>query len=363
LHWRLFLSLTLASVTAPVAAQIARPHPPSSTIGVAAPRLKVGLDANPKTASTYRQDAWTESIRLMQTTGATQFHYSEQWSVLETQPGVFNTSQLEFIVEQIRQARTPIAFTLKVVDAGRRTMPDAYKNLAWDSPQMIERLTRVVERVAPLLGSRPASYAIGNEIDMYLGTRPDEVAAYARMLGLVKKRVRDIHPEASFATIFQFGAAPQLRARYGPIVATLDHVAFTYYPLAADLTVRPPGSVTTDLPIMLAAAQPLPIALQEFGYPTSARLGSSPDQQSAFVRSVFDAVRAAGPGRVLGATYLFQADLPEWLVNDLVGAYGLDSENFRAFLTTLGLRDERDRPKQAWDEFVRQIDALRPKPP
>ena len=46
--------------------------------------------------------------------------------------------------------------------------------------------------------------------------------------------------------------------------------------------------------------------------------------------------------------------------SDLTKVYGAYSENFRAFLRTLGLRDERDRPKPAWDEFVRQMDDIRP---
>ena len=77
------------------------------------------------------------------------------------------------------------------------------------------------------------------------------------------------------------------------------------------------------------------------------------------MRSAFDAVGAAGPGRVLAMTYLFQSDLPQWLVNDFVKAYQFDSENFREFLTTLGLRDDRDRPKLAWDEFIRQAQMVR----
>jgi hypothetical protein len=62
----------------------------------------------------------------------------------------------------------------------------------------------------------------------------------------------------------------------------------------------------------------------------------------------------------VGGTYLFQADLPEWLVKDLTTVYGNQSEPFRAYLTTLGLRDERDRPKPGWDEFVRQAHLTGP---
>jgi len=42
-------------------------------------------------------------------------------------------------------------------------------------------------------------------------------------------------------------------------------------------------------------------------------------------------------------------------------AYGINSETFRAFVGTLGLRDEKDRPKPAWDEFVRQAKLIGPR--
>jgi hypothetical protein len=327
-------------------------------VGQAVPRLRVGLDPNPKATSDYRREAWTESIRLMRSTGATQFHYSQQWSTIEPEPGRYETSETSFIVEQAERLRLIYAF--KIIDAGHRTMPQAYQSLSWDSPQMVNAIVRAIEAMAPALGERVWSYSLGNEIDMYFSSRPGEIAAYGRMLEQVKVRVRELHPRASFTTTFQFSAAPLLRSRYAAIVSTLDHVAFTYYPLAANFTVRPPEVFASDLQTMIAAARPLPMTLQEIGYPTAARLGSSPERQAEFVRLAFEAIRAAGTTQVLAVTYLFQADLPEWLVNDLVRAYGVEDENFRAFLSTLGLRDERDRPKPAWDEFVRQAEISGP---
>jgi hypothetical protein len=180
------------------------------------------------------------------------------------------------------------------------------------------------------------------------------------MLAHVKARVRELHPRARFTTAFQASAALQLRTTYAPIVAVLDHVALTYYPLTPTFHVRPPASVGPDLAFMMAAAHPLPIYLQEIGYPSSPRLGSSPELQREFVRAAFEAVRAAGSTRVLGATYLFLSDFPEWLVDDVVRAYGVNDENFRAFIRTLGLRDERNRPKPGWDEFTRQMELSQP---
>jgi hypothetical protein len=81
------------------------------------------------------------------------------------------------------------------------------------------------------------------------------------------------------------------------------------------------------------------------------------------VQQIFDTVQAQGTARVRSMTYLFQADLPEWFIADIVKAYGVASEPFRAFVGTLGLRDEHDQPKPAWNEFVTRAEKFSIKRP
>jgi hypothetical protein len=323
---------------------------------VAIARLRLSVDANPKTNSDYRSASREEAIRMLKSSGATHFHVSTTWASIEPRAGVLDLSTLSKTITA--SAPLPVAFTLKIVDAGHRQVPERFRNVEWDSPEMVQRLVEVIDQLASLLGSRPWSYAIGNEIDLYLARRPQEIAAYARLLEQLKPIVNARHPMASFTTVWQFNAIDQSAAIYRPILDVIDHVALTYYPINADFSVRPPDQMARDLPRALAAASPLPITFQELGYPSATLLGSSPDQQAEFMRISFELIRAAGTSRVLGATYLFQSDLPQWLIGDLVRAYGFDDARFRAFLGTLGLRDENDRPKAGWHEFMRQTELL-----
>ncbi len=332
---------------------------PPRTDGAAVPRMRIGLDANPKATSDFLAAARGESIRLMLSTGANHAHYAKLWSELETASGLYDTDDVAFVAAETGRLR--IAFNLRVINAGARSMPDAYEALAWDSPEMVAHVVSVIEKVAPLLGDRPWLYAVGNEIDTYFATRPAEVPAYARMLAQVKPRVRALHRDVFFATSFQTEAAPKLSTLYAPIVATLDSVSFMYYPLTDDFIVRSPSDVTADIGALVAASAPRPIYLQEIGYPTSALLGSSPEAQATFVRLAFETMRSLGPAQVLGATYLFQADFPEWVVAQIADTYGAAThERFREYIRTLGLRDDRDRPKPAWAEFIRQAALLAP---
>ena len=328
---------------------------------VAVFRTRIGVDPNPKTTSNYLRDSKAESIRLMRSsTRVNHYHYAAAWADIERVQGVYTTDDLAFELRATAPLR--VAFVLRIVTAGSRNMPAAYAGLAWDSPQMIDRVSRLIEAIAPVVGQRPWSYAVGNEIDTYFASRPQEIAAYARLLQQIKPRIQALHRGAMFTTSFQAEAAPQLRTLYAPIVATLDSVSLNYYPLTSDYVVRPPSVVPGELRALADAAAPKPLYLQEIGYPTSAMLGSSPTAQAEFVRLVFETVRSLGPTRVLGATYLFQADFPEWVVEMIAGAYNAGShQRFREFIRTLGLRDDRDRPKPGWTEFVKQTDALAPK--
>lgn len=328
---------------------------------VAVLRTRIGVDPNPKTSSNYERKSKAESIRLMRSsTLVNHFHSAPAWADLERVQGVYTTDELDFEMQQTAPLR--VALVLRIVTAGSRNMPAAYTGLAWDSPQMIDRVSRLIEAIAPVVGQRPWSYAVGNEIDTYFASRPQEIAAYARMLQQIKPRVQALHPGALFTTSFSAEAAPQLRTLYAPIEATLDIVSFMYYPLTADYTVRPPSVVPGELRALADAAAPKRLYLQEIGYPTSTLLGSSPDAQAEFVRLAFETIRSLGPARVLGATYLFQADFPEWIVEMVAGAYNAGShQRFREYIRTLGLRDDRDRPKPGWTEFVKQTEAIAPK--
>src|SRR5438309_1837550 len=123
------LILTLFIVLTGVAQAQTPRRPAGDPVGVAVRRVLIGLDANPKTASDYRQADWAESIALMRTTSANHLHYAKVWSEIEPRPNAYNTDDVRFMVQQ--SSPLAIAFNLRVVDAGARNMPDEYKRLEW----------------------------------------------------------------------------------------------------------------------------------------------------------------------------------------------------------------------------------------
>ena len=63
--------------------------------------------------------------------------------------------------------------------------------------------------------------------------------------------------------------------------------------------------------------------------------------------------------RILGASIVWMCDLDERTVQQLTGYYRLrDNDNFREYLSTIGLFDRQGKPKQAWAVFEKQASLL-----
>ena len=124
-------------------------------VRTAVPRQRIGVDPNPKAESDYMRGAREEAFDRMRTTAVNHTHYAKVWAELEPSPGIYDTDEVGLIAAETGRMR--MAFNLRVLNAGGRSMPDAYKTLAWDSPQMVGHIIAVIKAIAPILGSRPWS--------------------------------------------------------------------------------------------------------------------------------------------------------------------------------------------------------------
>jgi hypothetical protein len=148
------------------------------------------------------------------------------------------------------------------------------------------------------------------------------------------------------------GAAIQSPKEVSALNTASDIFLTTYYPLKADFTVRPPESPLTDIPTLVKLAGTRPLVLQEVGYPTSELLSSSEQQQAEFVRNVFKAWAIAGD-RIPWLGFYMLHDLPTQMCNDLSQYYHLpNSQNFKAYLCSLGLRGANGKAKLGRQAFL-----------
>ena len=90
-------------------------------------------------------------------------------------------------------------------------------------------------------------------------------------------------------------------------------------------------------------------------------MNSSEEIQARFLENVFTTLKE-NRERVLAANILWMSDIAQSLVDQFGEYYKLpNSENFKAFLGTLGLSDRNGKPKAAWSVFQREALSLQGK--
>ena len=331
-------------------------------VGPARPgRLLIGVDPNPA-ANTALDDAAKRASFATAIAAGMTFHYAlPTWSSIERDGGRFEFADLDLQVALAERAGVPLALNLRILDAGQRAMPAAYARWNLDDRRMVDRLNAVLVAVAARTKGLVRWITLGNEVDSYFNSRRADIAPYARLLERVSDQVRGLFPNAQLSVNFTAGAAGQMD-RYQAIVDQLDVISFSYYPLNADFTMREPSVADADIRQMVGAVPDKLVLFQEIGYASATRLNSSEARQAQFLERAFKALRAHAD-RIVHARFLFMADLPQPVVDSLASYYKApNSENFKAYLETLGLFDQRGRPKAAWAVFEREARALRPTP-
>lgn len=312
----------------------------------------IGIDANP-----WNGAKEPEALQRAFDAGMTIVHVVPTWNDIERSAGKYKWDSYDERVKFAADHGLPIALNFRIVDTNNRSMPKDYAGWTWDDPRMVERVRATLRAIGGRTKARARVVAIGNEIDGYFGKHQDEIAAYASLLRQVRDIVREQFPDALFTVNFTFGGVGQID-RYRAITDQFDAFSFTYYPLNADFTMRPPEAFAADLDRLLSVAGDRPLYLQEIGYASADRLNSSPARQAQFVSNVFDGLRRRR-GRILGATFLFMSDLPTAMVEFFGTYYGSNSANFKAYLQTLGLLERNGTPKPAWEIVGREAQALK----
>lgn len=336
-------------------APASRPSPRGGTSG----HVLVGLDATPNRKSGFGKRGRQNALQQAFDAGMTLLHSAPTWESFERSPGRFELpDDAETIGEFAREHNLPIALNIRVIDTNRRSMPDSYKDWAFDDPRLVDRL-RAALRAFPSSYKQQTRYlAIGNEVDRYFSQHRNEIAGYAELMRRVADTARQEFPKAELSVNFTFGAAGDM-SRYRAITDPTDFASFNYYPLNADFTMRPSSDLRKDVERMLDVSGGRKLYIQEIGYASAGRLHSSEQKQAEFYASAFQILRDRSD-RIVGATFLFMSDLPTSVVDSLARYYTLpNSGNFKAYLQTLGIVEQDGTPKPAWDAFRRGALSMR----
>ncbi|MFN3566086.1 MAG: hypothetical protein ACK4V1_08910 [Burkholderiaceae bacterium] len=174
-----------------------------------------------------------------------------------------------------------IFLNVPVVALTQRAMPDDLVALAFNDPAVKTRLRALFDRVLPLLPNAATYLALGNEVDAYFSTRPNEWAAFIELVEDARTYIRTRRPDLAVGVTTTFAAATGAQAAaIATLNASMDFVALTYYPVdTRTFAARAPTAVADDVAAMLALGASRPVVLQQWGYPSSPVLGSGEAQQ------------------------------------------------------------------------------------
>jgi hypothetical protein len=293
--------------------------------------------------------------------GATTYELSVTWASLEPTPGTIDTSSLSALLTTVTSSHLVPYLVIKTIDTNQLTLPadlmdasDATKlngSLQFDSPQVLTRFAALMDAVTPLLVGQGGFYlAVGNEVDVWLGANPTAQNAYMTFVAQARARVHLDDARLAVGATCTFGVVGAAPALLSALLAVSDAASYTYYPLNADYSVRPPTVVSGDLSALVAAAQGKQVLLQEVGYPAgylpTPGNGSSAAMQQQFVTNIFAAL-AAQPA-IRYCSFMQMADYTPAEVTSFSTYYGISQPLFLEYLATLGLVDSTGVSKAAF---------------
>jgi hypothetical protein len=312
--------------------------------------LTVNPFANEGTSNQALQRQFDRSVQA----GITFMVSSGKWDEIEPQTGHYKFDSLDYQVTQAQKLNLPIAYTLRLIDTVDRTMPAELKKTRWTDEKMRKRVLQLVDALAPHFKDRVRWFMFGNEIDGYFTQKPSEVSDYVELYRIVSERIKQRVPGIQVSSTVMYGGIDHLNGLLKPLENNFDFLAFTYYPLNPDFTVRDPDTARPDLARIRAAAKGRKVVMQEIGYPTSPLNNSSEEKQAQFFQNVSSELRANSDVFV-AANFFLLADLSDSFVNDLARFYRLpNAKVFRAYLQTLGMFDLQGRPKKSWPVFLQE---------
>ena len=288
------------------------------------------------------------------------------WGVVETAPRRYDWAALDHwntIRELVGTPPTPVWFLFPIHMNARGHLPEHLATTPLDSPEFLTAWDEWVAATAPRAGwdETEAIVVIGNELDLFVDSHPDEYEAAVTFLRGATESVKRHAPRARTVNTVTWDSLNKAGGRelFEALNVGTDVVGFTWYDLSGVSVTKPPTSIDETLSAMEAVAAGKPVLLQEIAMPTSPACDGDEELQAVRVDELFDAAETRTRARVAAVIWLTIADWPveplrEWVSNQFGGA--LDgNEQFLGFLTSMGLvrSDGVDKPAaKVWQERI-----------
>jgi hypothetical protein len=326
----------------------------------------LGMMVNPPTVDDdpFQPSAYQRSLRMARDSGVQVTHFYFEWDSIETAPGVYDWTVPDYIVEANYLEGFEMSIVLKTIHTTvRGSIPADVRELPFDDPRFIDRLTAFAVAFADRYAGRVHYLWIGNEVNDYFAAHRGEIDAYAKAFDHAREAVRARHPDLPVGITFAYHDAETLDTL--DVVETLnrgDAIAYTLYLYNDGFSfTRDPAELGGYLDRMLALAGDTPVAIVETGWNTAPELDSSEEKQAEYIQQIFVEL-AERSDQIQFLTWFM---LHDWTRDECyeqgrtffppgVELEADEMETFAIFLCDLGLRRSDGTPKLGWEAWMEE---------
>lgn len=304
----------------------------------------LGIDVN----SAENED-YDTTFNVAYAMGIGEVGLSLDWVDLEPSPNTYAMTYPEIANVYYPAYGVPVSLTIRPIHTNTLRVPSDLQGLAFDDPRMIERFNALLDEVfAAIPDLELSSLVIGSEFDIYLGTDPDQWAAYTIFATATADHARSLRPDlkVAFEATYAAIANETMSGYLATLNAQADIIGVSHYPINADFSAQDPSVVHEVFATVVEAYPNQPIYFYQFGYPSSALLGSSEAKQAEFIRQAFLGWDAYAENIIMIDFTWFTEQSPE-VVASFQTYYSYADPSFAAFLGSLGLRNYDGTPKLA----------------
>ena len=272
-------------------------------------------------------------------------------------------------LRKLKAAGYTIAITLNNVDDDKKHMPRYLLDRAFDDPKVLQRWGEFLKAFLGRYGQWIDFLNVGDEVNKYFGGHEKEWRGFVTFVAAGAYVIRKEWPKVSLGVVLNDQDEPAKFWR--DLAPSCMHYAMTYTapcsvvnrnPTANALNPRHPKYFATVLEGAMRLAGNRRLLLTEVACPTHGSVESSPAVQARLITSLFGWLRRA-ESRVAGLSYAGDKDWPYDATKDtlrkMLGDQILQYRNIIWFLTSVGLRDEKGKPKPGYEAFKKGIETYR----
>lgn len=328
----------------------------------AAIAAEIGIIILPRDFSKLKVEDFINAVNEVKQTGSSVNLTLLGGLELEPSPGKFAVKEklggFNYMAKTLNS--TTNYFGVSLINTTRRDISADLITTPWTNPEMLERFSGLLDKIQMHLEVNPTQFLVGNEVDVYFESHPDELASYLDFFKKARLLILEKYPSAQVGMSVTFEGLKKNRAKIiRQIIEAGDAAFFTYYPLSVNEQSNP--DYQQDIDEILETAGGKQVFLQEIGYSTLPLSVTSEQKQEEFFKFILPVIRQEP--RITMAAIFAQHDIDPPMCQTLIKYYGFSKASgefkslFRDMICSLGLKTFDGKAKPAWNTVSRFLQS------